>query len=781
MIFDTEQPSYRAFRTIVAERTKRLVVWVGAGLSRPARLPMWPDLRAQLTQAARQQAAARIENAERDLAQIAAVEKIESHWTAFERLQEILGEPTFVSLIRGALAKADDADIPENYERLWRLPLWAMVTLNLDRFAARSFGELHPGKALHEVHAGFATGQYGAILQSNTPIVLNAHGVLSNRDSWVFTQSEIGRLLATESYIFFLNALIATSSILFIGISADDIASGGFLARLLQKGFSTGEHFWLTPRGDDATRAWANSAGIQPIYYSAAKDHDAPLAAFFADLQQFRSRDDVAPPVRHSGPVFPSKGINETDSPNEIRKSLAGLVDNAFEGSNPVSAIRSIAKTHELAIHSAWFVSNRAPHDEFFMYKIQRKLGEGGFGKVYLGIDPSGKEVAIKVLREEILENEDLVGSFRRGVRSMRILSDRNVDGMVPYLNAFELPPTVVMDFVNGPNLQELKQRGDLSTLDDVLKVAHRVAGIVHAGHMLPERVLHRDLRPANIMVRDYYPNADFDSVVVLDFDLSWHKGSEERSVDLGSVATMGYLAPELIARSAQVSTRSTAVDVFGLAMTIYFMLSGNHPRVGIIYSKEWEAEIGRIMRRFERDIAWKSVLTRLARLLLTGTRPDQTERPDMPSMMVELARLNGIVVNPTRTNSAELLAEELAARAGGWRAYTWDADSLSCSFRLGSGVLMVLTPDEVEGTVRLNVSYTETGQTERRGVARYVAERRAEVLSRLRAASWEHVVVQSDQASLGVEADVRAASVGANIDALASSLKSILDRLGME
>lgn len=780
MPFETDQPSYRAFRDIVAERTRRVTVWVGAGLSRPAGLPSWPELRADLTNEARKQANARPEHSHRDMAEIAAIERIESHWTAFERLREVLGEPTFVSQIRRALSKADGAIIPENYRRLWGLPLWAMITLNLDRFAARAFGDLNPGRALSEIDAGSATGQYGTVLQTNTPIIVNAHGVLSNRDSWVFTKTEIDALLEKPAYVTFLESIIATSSVLFIGMSADDVASGGFVERMLRKGFSTGEHFWLTHRGDDGTRAWANGAGIQPIYYAAADGHDRALAAFFEDLERFRSRDSAPPPVRHAGPALVPTAVTEAESPNAIRRGLAALVDAALEQPDPIGAIHRIASERELALHKAWFVSFKEPNNEFFDYKLERKLGEGGFGRVYLGTDPKGKPVAVKVLRQEILDSDDLLGSFRRGVRSMRILSDRNVEGMVPYLDAYELPPSVVMDYVDGPNLQELKQRGDLSSLDAILAVAARVARIVHSGHMLPERVLHRDIRPANIMIRDYYHSGSLDEVVVLDFDLSWHKGSDERSIELGAVATMGYLAPELTSRSANVSTRSTAVDVFGLAMTVYFMLSGAHPQVGIVFSSDWERRVKSSVDQFATSVTWRSLLRRLTRLLLSCTRPNQHERPDMPSMLTELERLRSALAGGDALRSAELVAEEIAARAGGWSDYSWDHDSLACSFRLASGVAMRIVPDEVEGLVRLSLTYVETGQTERRGVQRYVSERRAEVVDRLRSAGWEQVVQQSDTGSLGVEAVASASAITAKLDSFAGSLSSILRRLGM-
>ena len=67
--------------------------------------------------------------------------------------------------------------------------------------------------------------------------------------------------------------------------------------------------------------------------------------------------------------------------------------------------------------------------------------------------------MAVKILHGDIRENKDMLTSFRRGVQSMRILSERNVTGMVPYIQAWEIPTSSVMELIDGPNLTTRARR----------------------------------------------------------------------------------------------------------------------------------------------------------------------------------------------------------------------------------------------------------------------------------------------------------------------------------
>lgn len=150
----------------------------------------------------------------------------------------------------------------------------------------------------------------------------------------------------------------------------------------------------------------------------------------------------------------------------------------------------------------------------------------------------------------------------------MKILSERHVDGVAVYRDSSEIPAFVVMDWIEGPSLQEAVEARAFRDWNTILRTAKHLTRVIRNAHELPERVLHRDLRPSNVMLRDFYSDPDNWKVMVLDFDLSWHLGAEERSVVHGSTL-YGYLAPEQIMRVPGVSTRHSAVDSFGLGMVM--------------------------------------------------------------------------------------------------------------------------------------------------------------------------------------------------------------------
>ena len=328
----------------------------------------------------------------------------------------------------------------------------------------------------------------------------------------------------------------------------------------------------------------------------------------------------------------------------------------------------------------------------------------------------------------------------------MRILADHHVDGMVPYFEAFELPPCVIMDYVDGETLEAIVLGGMLADIDEQLEIAHRVALIVHKAHSLPERVLHRDLRPSNIMVRSFYATetGDYD-VVVLDFDLSWHKDALEKSVTTHAATALGYLAPEQLARNSPYSTRHSAVNSFGLAMTIYFMLGGQHPTAGDSQTRDWPDRVYQRARSITKNV-WKCVPERLGRLIVNSTALKQNERPDFAEVLDELELLREVCASQDGTSSAEIWAEELFNRAFPGKEYTWDAAASTLSARFASGVAILLLADDFKRTICFDVSYIFTGSETYKNVGKYLGpsvDRAAAILKRLK---WREILSRKDR-----------------------------------
>jgi hypothetical protein len=136
-MFDTTQDSYRTLRVIVAERTRPVIVWVGAGLSMEAGAPSWVGLRKSLEDALYRRAMqAPPETLTKALAEADTIKSESNYWVAFERLRRGLGMTSYTDLVRESFASTAKADVPKAYNQLWQLPINGILTLNLDRMAS---------------------------------------------------------------------------------------------------------------------------------------------------------------------------------------------------------------------------------------------------------------------------------------------------------------------------------------------------------------------------------------------------------------------------------------------------------------------------------------------------------------------------------------------------------------------------------------------------------------------------------------------------------------------
>ena len=647
MGFDISQDPYQALRNVVAERTNRIVVWCGSGLSAPAGLPTWPTLKANLVSALARKADSVSEPGATSLRNMVTRIQVETnYWLSFQLLQSHLGDTTYHEMIREELRPAATVAVPTWYREIWKLRIGGLLNVNLDRFATRAFLEATHGKPITEF-SGRRMGAHTHVLKSPQPFVANLHGIAEDAGEWVFTQRDLKRLLAHQDYRNFVRTCFSTSTVLFLGISADDVAVGGHLEALDRLGIQTGPHYWVTDRRDVATDTWAERIGIRVIRYNATNHEHAELHEFFRDLQTFVPHEDqdIIRPVTASMIPEPSRQLDSPENlsildPESIRRILNARAKEILEPGTPAAAAEyaDFCTEYDPAIYRAWYTSTRPNHNSIYSYILVEEVARGAFGKVYKAVDTSGRTVAIKVLLEEIRNNSQLLHGFRRGVRAMEILKRNNVSGMVAYEDASEIPALVVMNWVDGPNLKTAVNARQICDWQSILRIGTALAGIIRHAHMLPERVLHRDLRPTNVMLEGFYLDRDDWQVVVLDFDLSWHRGAEEKSVVHGS-SMAGYLAPEQIQAQSGVSTRHATVDSFGFGMTLYFLISGQDPLPAQHRHHNWENSVTDSAHT-HRCTSWRSLPQRFARLIINCTRDRQSERWDMTQVQGELQRL---------------------------------------------------------------------------------------------------------------------------------------------
>jgi len=714
---------------------------------------------------------------------VEAIKRQESHWTAFKILEESLGATTYRETVKKAFSGAATVEVPNTYKALWRLGIRGLLTLNLDRLVTRAHSEYRPGTVLAEFN-GKEVSRLRGLLNGHQPFVGNLHGVSEDTKSWVLTQQSLSALLQDAAYQSFIETCLSTHTVLFIGISADDRAVGGHLQRLASLGIETSAHYWLTDRRDATTDAWAENAGIRVIGYG-SHGKEIEISEFFADLSSFVPEDSADVFL----PVVPDEDLAtepiHLPEPDEllgwdaerIRRALNERAMQLLHGDDgpDFDAYDQFCKKYDEAIYRAWYTSAQGSDNTLLGYRLNEEIARGSFGRVYAATSPDGEAVAVKVLLEEVRRNPDLFKSFRRGVRSMRILHDREVDGMVAYLAASEIPAFVVMEWVDGPNLAQATQAGYLTDWPTLLKGCVQLAQIIRRAHELPERVLHRDLRPSNVMLSGYYADSQDWTVVVLDFDLSWHRGAFEQSVLHTSAA--GYLAPEQMRPIGGVSTRNSAVDSFGLGMTLLYLCTGTDPSPDQHRHGDWENVVRNACRRLEGAV-WRSVPERFARLIIAATRDEQASRWDMAEIAGELERLEDAILNPSDVGSAELLAEEVAANSEVMSGYEWDADKIRATRILRTGMQVEIRADIEGQRVQLLIDWTSTGTEERRNLGKYIKTASQAAVDQLAAAGWEKMEDKVESRSIRILASLDAGLIRGRTDDVASSIDQATRKL---
>ena len=787
MGFDTSQESYEELRNIIVERTGGIVFWTGSGLSAQAGLPTWVGLKTELLKALREQIERSDdpESREQDRRAELQIEKEQNNWRAFEYLKRSLGQTTYRTRIRRMLNPSSSMDPPPIYEKIWRLKPHGMLTLNIDRLATKAYQYTDAKRTLITEFVGSQVSNYSHVLKSPHPFLCNLHGLVDDQSSWIFTTSELNGLKADPGYQNFIKTCLSAKTIVFIGISVDDIAVGGFLEDLSGLNIDVGEHYWITHRHDLDTIQWAERQGIRLISYQSLDGDHSELLEAMDDLVEFISVDDPADIV----PIIP-QGLDPADQSllsqeellkldaEAIREALnreaTRILDSSRQDRNEIYKVFS--KTYDEAIYRAWYTGSDYGNGKLLGHTLHEEVASGSFGKVYRASDPDSNGVAVKILHQDMRRNEDLFSAFRRGVRSMKILGDSGVEGMVPYRKAFEIPAFVVMDWIDGPTLGDAVSAKQVEEWDLILRIGSAVADIVRKGHTLPERVLHRDLRPSNIMLRGFYSDPQHWDVVVLDFDLSWHRGALEKSVTHGS-ALLGYLAPEQIQAIPAISTRHATVDSFGLGMVLFFMLGGIDPVPDQHRHVDWEETLSKASERRPCP-QWASAPRRFARLVHSATLNDQSERWDMTQIQAELQRLHEAVLGPSPSVSPELIAEELAARCEFSKGYCWNANLLAAEKEEPSGVRIAIQGDESLRKVVVSMGWGNTGVQGRRNVGKWIRpamERAKEILTK---ANWKIEDSQSVYASIFIKASIPAPSALQEMAGTVNSLNRALDEL---
>ena len=206
-------------------------------------------------------------------------------------------------------------------------------------------------------------------------------------------------------------------------------------------------------------------------------------------------------------------------------------------------------------------------------YLVERVLGHGGMGKVYLARDLTlhNRPVVIKVLLDASVKDDYVVRKFRQEVEA---LSRIDHPGVVNVLGAGELPdrkPYIVMQYVNGVTLRsQIPVEGmDLERAALILKQIGAALEHVHE-----QKIFHRDLKPDNIMLQSLKGE---EHVKVVDFGIAKVKDSvvAPSTVDKVPIGTVLYMSPEQLRGGERITAAS---DIYSMGVIAYEMLTGRRP-----------------------------------------------------------------------------------------------------------------------------------------------------------------------------------------------------------
>lgn len=738
MPYSKSQDSLVELGHLIAEASKNVVFVVGAGLSVPAGLPSWATLIKNLTDEAVASITTANESEEVKERNLARLRSFKDPWLIGDEIARLLAPGRYVELVKGWL---NVKDVPATYDALWDLSPSGVISFNLDQLAERSMRGTD-----ERVASATEVNKFPRFLLLAKPFLFQPHGRLAHPESWVLRGTARDRLLKDNQYYRrFIHSLLSTRRLVIVGFEPSDFAFESLLLEDFRTPLEEGAgHFWITPTLSDERREWAKLKNIAPIEYAPQTAEHAEVFDILTDLKSIRPREPVVSAAYDGLPIDPSElppdGELRSEPIDQIRAKLnaalrAKLLEPDLSHDQQMDTMRRFRDNYSGSVHMAWHILEGGDYGRIMGYKVLNRLGGGAFASVWRVRDPvDGTIRALKVLREETLEDFSFVEAFRRGVNAMKILRDRQVSGMVKFVEAFDIPACVFMEFIDGHGLDVAIANKAITDLPQALEIMEEVAKIVNAAHELRERVLHRDLKPSNVMLRNLYnPSAEIE-VVVLDFDLSWYEGALGRSIASGFVPT--YCAPEQLRKTARFSSRHTAVDVFGLGMLLFFVCTGADPALNAQNTKGFAGEIESAFAH-----CWPgthpAIVRYLAILIIAATRDSQSERIAMSGFIERLRQCLKIL----RSDAIDIPSDlALLAAGSGLDLEIWKRSEEFDKGRLQfesttSGASCMLYFREINGEPVLAVEfvYAEAGQTKRGNVQKYLAVKLDKMIARLR------------------------------------------------
>ena len=199
-------------------------------------------------------------------------------------------------------------------------------------------------------------------------------------------------------------------------------------------------------------------------------------------------------------------------------------------------------------------------------YEITELIGIGGMANVYKAYDViENRVVAVKILREEYMGNEEMRRRFKNESKAMAVLNHSNV--MRVYDVSFsDRMQSIVMEYIDGITLKEyIEQQGSLKWKEAVHFTVQTLRALQHAHD---KGIVHRDIKPQNIML------LSDGTIKITDFGIARFARSETRTLTDKAIGSVHYISPEQAAGAAT----DARTDLYAVGVILYEMLTGRVP-----------------------------------------------------------------------------------------------------------------------------------------------------------------------------------------------------------
>lgn len=287
-------------------------------------------------------------------------------------------------------------------------------------------------------------------------------------------------------------------------------------------------------------------------------------------------------------------------------------------------------------------------------YEIKQRLGKGGMGEVYKGLQPRmGRSVAIKVMYKHLLDETDSVERFRREAKGGGLLRHRNIVRVIDFDRQDGLY-YLVLEYLAGETLEaHLNQRTSLSA-QEALKIVAQLADALAYAHQ--RGIIHRDIKPTNIM----FTNEKLKCPVLTDFGMARVLHDTQMTLTGAMIGTPAYMSPEAL-RGEEVDHRS---DLYSLGVVLYEMVVGKKP-----YSAK--SPYGMMFKRLHKPLPAPRKLNPslpkcVERLILKALAPNVADRYQSAQLFYNAIQqtLTDLQAKPPRLAHSEGFSSRLSSSA---------------------------------------------------------------------------------------------------------------------